>query len=371
MRFVNAAGIFSIGVRTWDSASRKVLLKRTIIIVILFAVQYLNASEVKSVFPAFLNVEIVGQRAHFMLGKMYLKGEDCQKNPLQARKHFKKAALQSYDEVVTAWASIELAKIYALRLGVSAKLEKAMAYVKKARVISLRLLPQMAVHEVCPPLDQISKVADILQDCSFDVNRKDELGRTQLHWACEQGEEEAAGLLLLMRAEVDARNNKQETPLHMASFRGHRLVVELLIAHGADIEAASVIDDGGGWRPLLWACCGGREEIVDLLLACRANVLVAAANGWSPLHAAADKGYCEIAKKLLAAGVDISATKINNTCVPLHAAARKGHVQVADVLLIEAKKRQLIDHINMYDKDGFSPLHLLLRIMGMPNLLSF
>ncbi len=332
-------------------------MKRNAIIGIVLTMGYLSASEMKVARPELLSIEVVGQRAHFMLGKMLLRGEGGQKDPEKARVHFEKAASQPCDEVGTAWACIELAKIYALQLGVFGDHERMMALVEKASAIAQKLTPQKVRHEVCASVDQILKIAEIIKKPN-DVHKKDEHGRTPLHWACEQGAPEIVELLLAFGAQLDARNKRQETPLHLACFQGHNDLVEILLAHGADIEATSEIDDGGGWSPLLWACNGGRVEVVDVLLAHRANVKAAADDGWSPLHAAADKGGCQIVKKLITAGADIAATKKGGCWIPLHTAAEKGYAAIVEVLVTEAKRAGVIDYVNTLDRRGFTPVYL-------------
>ena len=45
-------------------------------------------------------------------------------------------------------------------------------------------------------------------------------------------------LLLKNKADVNAKDNNDEyTPLHRASSKGHKSVVEVLLAHGADVNA--------------------------------------------------------------------------------------------------------------------------------------
>jgi ankyrin repeat protein len=62
-----------------------------------------------------------------------------------------------------------------------------------------------------------------------DTNAKDdENGCTPLHWAVEQGSEDAARALLAAGADKNATNNRGETPLHYAQQEGNAALVALL-----------------------------------------------------------------------------------------------------------------------------------------------
>jgi ankyrin repeat protein len=54
-----------------------------------------------------------------------------------------------------------------------------------------------------------------------DVN-----GTTALHGATFAGHKEMAGLLLVNKAEVNAKNSKGHTPLHLAVWNGHEAVLK-------------------------------------------------------------------------------------------------------------------------------------------------
>jgi ankyrin repeat protein len=58
-----------------------------------------------------------------------------------------------------------------------------------------------------------------------------------------------------------------------------------------------------GWTPLPFAAGNGHKEIVELLIAEGADVNVKDNNGWTPLHTATK----EIAELLIAKGVDVNA----------------------------------------------------------------
>jgi len=74
---------------------------------------------------------------------------------------------------------------------------------------------------------------------------KKEDGFAALHLAALNGHREVAAILLSQnggRAKVDLRNNRRQTPLHLATSQGHWSLVELLVHHNADI--GSTDEDG-------------------------------------------------------------------------------------------------------------------------------
>ena len=95
------------------------------------------------------------------------------------------------------------------------------------------------------------------------------------------------------------------TPLHVAAYYGHLEVAELLLAHGADVQAQA--RDHLGDTPLLKAVIGQRVEMVALLLAHHADVRIPNLADATPLHKAAVYGDPAITQLLLDHGADVHA----------------------------------------------------------------
>nr|XP_037855870.1 protein phosphatase 1 regulatory subunit 16A isoform X3 [Chlorocebus sabaeus]XP_037855871.1 protein phosphatase 1 regulatory subunit 16A isoform X3 [Chlorocebus sabaeus]XP_037855872.1 protein phosphatase 1 regulatory subunit 16A isoform X3 [Chlorocebus sabaeus]XP_037855873.1 protein phosphatase 1 regulatory subunit 16A isoform X3 [Chlorocebus sabaeus] len=81
----------------------------------------------------------------------------------------------------------------------------------------------------------------------------------QLHIAAANGFSEAAALLLEHRASLSAKDQDGWEPLHAAAYWGQVPLVELLVAHGADLNAKSLMDE----TPL--DVCGDEEVRAKLL----------------------------------------------------------------------------------------------------------
>ncbi|EKX33460.1 hypothetical protein GUITHDRAFT_120362 [Guillardia theta CCMP2712] len=81
------------------------------------------------------------------------------------------------------------------------------------------------------------RVCGMLLEAKADVLQRDLRGNNSLHWAAFTGNEGVMGLLLGQRkggGGVDDANAAGETPMHIASCKGHEKVCVLLLQHGAD-----------------------------------------------------------------------------------------------------------------------------------------
>ena len=151
---------------------------------------------------------------------------------------------------------------------------------------------------------ELSKVIiELLIAKGADVNAKRDDGETPLHQAASKGRKEIIELLITKGADVNAKSDDGWTPLHVAaSSEGHKEIVELLIDKGSDVSAKS----DRGWTPLHYAAEGHRE-IAELLIDKGADVNAMSNIGKTPLYLAADSGYKEIIELLIAKGADVNA----------------------------------------------------------------
>ena len=92
------------------------------------------------------------------------------------------------------------------------------------------VLRDMTIHEAAA--GGYIETAALLLDRGADVNAKNERGWTPLHLAVRRGYTETAALLLDRGADVNAQDKDGETPLHWATVLGHTDTAELLRSRG-------------------------------------------------------------------------------------------------------------------------------------------
>ncbi|XP_069684095.1 transient receptor potential channel pyrexia-like [Periplaneta americana] len=242
------------------------------------------------------------------------------------------------------------------------------------------------------------KLVNLLLKNGASADVSDKLGRTALHAAALQGNDEIVKALLEAGAKVDSYFQvnswpKQQlnstssldsdykslncnentprfkmplpecfgrTPLHQAVKSGNPACVRQLIEAGAKVNA----EDEKGVTPLLLAGAGvgpdnriitnKYEEIVEMLVKAGANVnLKNEDTGMTAVcHAVAARSIKAI-KCLLDAGAKIDAMENEGSTTVLHVAAQTGCVTIVE-LLLERGARCLV---NVGDKFGCTPLH--------------
>jgi ankyrin repeat protein len=206
------------------------------------------------------------------------------------------------------------------------------------------------------------EVTEALIAAGADMSIRDKSlsGATPLHTIAGSGLIEAAEVLLTHGADIDAKDSLGRTPLHRAANSGRKKMAGLLIANGADINAR----DTRGLTPLNiaidsdWAPKVKRKEVAELLVANDAEYTIrdvawigdsrridallknnpAPANDASGMYkeavifAAIREGYGSVVQLLLDRGARLD-VQDRYDCPPLHVAAHAGHNAIVIVLL--------------------------------------
>lgn len=162
------------------------------------------------------------------------------------------------------------------------------------------------------------------------VDRKD--GWTALHAAAMGGAVDAARVLLDKGARLNATGKDGRTALHLAARQGTPEMIALLLDRGAPIDPVQANHPSKA-TPLMKAEEGGKLENVKLLLKRGANLQVRGfPNRVSVLHSAAWHNHVEIAKVLLAAGIDVDVRDADKG-TPLMVAVSMGSREAAALLI--------------------------------------
>lgn len=132
-----------------------------------------------------------------------------------------------------------------------------------------------------------------LRDGAY-INDKDNYGHTPLILAADQGQVSSAKILLSSGARTSLTCDGGMTALHLAAGHGHDAIVELLLAHGADVD----VRDEDGRTPLISASAQGRITAVKLLLENQSNVEEEDFFGKTALDVAQERGHTEVVSML-------------------------------------------------------------------------
>lgn len=147
------------------------------------------------------------------------------------------------------------------------------------------------------PLDDVRTVTQLLQR-GFDPNTISPKGLHGLFLAVQTDALKTASVLIHWpKTQIEWRSEKDESPLMLASIKGHVELVHQLIAKDADVNKT-------GWTPLHYAASGAKPQIIHILLEHSAYIDAESPNGSTPLMMAAMYGNAECVKILLDAGAD-------------------------------------------------------------------
>jgi uncharacterized protein len=114
------------------------------------------------------------------------------------------------------------------------------------------------------------------------INERDDIGDTALWLACYEGRLTLVRLLLESGADPTIATKGGETPLMVASSRGHLDVLRFLLG---DSSAKNTVNYRyqGGETALLYACVKGHGGVARALLESGADPTIADRNGITPM----------------------------------------------------------------------------------------
>lgn len=175
-----------------------------------------------------------------------------------------------------------------------------------------------------------AELARALLDLGADINVRNARGDTPLHMARDAA---VASVLMQRKADVHAVDESGWTPLHAAAFRGAADVIRALVDGGADANAR----DPYGNAPLHLTFSLHHRDCLRLLAPLMSEAGINAQGGGStPLRLASLDGDAGIVKLLLDHGADPnvpSKTAYSNLVYPLGSTLWSYHEEVAEMLL--------------------------------------
>lgn len=158
----------------------------------------------------------------------------------------------------------------------------------------------------------------------------DSCGNTTLHHACWDMQSEVVRVLVEKEPEnVNKRNDNGESPLLLAVRRENLMIVELLLAAGAQPDCA----DDNGVLPLHIAAGNGDYFVGKALLSSGAQINRKDADGQTPLILAAENGRNDFSAMLIEMGADVNAVD-NDQHSAMYYASEAGYTEIVEQLLI-------------------------------------
>lgn len=233
----------------------------------------------------------------------------------------------------------------------------------KATVDALTLEKKTALHlaaekgrlEVCKHLLELR--ADI---CALDNK-----GQTPLHYAAQNDHSQVVAVFLKHKPDVMMQQNAEgSTCVHIAAMKGSVAVIkELLKCNPSGITTAR--NKRKFATPLLLAASGGHKVVVEVLIAHGASASDEDADGMTVLHLAAKFGHVDVLE-VLRGKVPWSMASVKTGLTALHVAAQYGKIEVVREMLLKVAGTIKSESPAMMesDKSGprpdycFTPLHL-------------
>lgn len=192
--------------------------------------------------------------------------------------------------------------------------------------------------------------ADAIMVSGSDFNLRSFDGNTALLLAVSLNQKELVGLMMMRGAPPDQRitspgfgngQGMQEGPtaLMMAAQSGYVDIVNHLIRHGAQVNAATRT----GETALMFAAIQGNKEVVDVLLKADCNVNAFNNRGLTALMMASSRGRVEILESLIENNANLDAVDRAGMTAMLYAMDQRQEGSVSILRSAIEKKRQKLE----------------------------
>ena len=199
-----------------------------------------------------------------------------------------------------------------------------------------------------------ASVMSLLAKAGADLNARNKRRQTALHIAVNKGHFNVVKTLLELGCHPSLQDSEGDTPLHDAISKEHDDMLSLLLDYGADIT----LTNNNGFNALHHAALKGNPSAMKILLTKSNRLWIVEEkkdDGYTALHLAALNNHVEIAELLVRMGKANMDCQNVNLQTALHLAVERQHVQIVKLLVREGA------NLNIPDKDGDTPLHEALR----------
>ncbi|KAL7800620.1 ankyrin repeat-containing domain protein [Trichoderma afarasin] len=170
-------------------------------------------------------------------------------------------------------------------------------------------------------------------------NAKDSLSRMPIWWAAWNGHDRVIQLLIEVTTDLETKDVEYgSTPLHIAALLGYERIAELLLKKYS-INSTSL----KGWTPLSLALHHGHKILAELFVEKGANIEATGSSHQTPLAIAAMEGHLDAVKWLIEKGSNIEARDCNKQ-TPLMLATIGKHDNVIRYLIEKGANRKAMDN---------------------------
>ena len=181
----------------------------------------------------------------------------------------------------------------------------------------------------CPAMWEDPAVCQVFIDAGADIEAKDDLGRSPLHWACRSGALATVKMLVKAGAGVRVTDTDGDTCLIFAAYFGHTETVRYIVSF-PEVDVNHKDTDGN--TALLLAASHGHTETVRYLVNLPEVDVNQVGDDFTALHWAGQEDYPNMVKVLIDAGADMDAED-ENGCSPLLLASKQGCLDTVKMLL--------------------------------------
>jgi len=187
----------------------------------------------------------------------------------------------------------------------------------------------------------ISKGADV------NAKAKDDRDFTPMYYAVQNGHKGIMEVLLANGADINAGDKFGYTPLYPAIWSNDIDTIRFMIEKGADVNLVAE----GDYPPLYYGVMNNNLDSVKLLIANGAKFDVKTLDGWTVFYHAASMGHREIVEFFVSKGADVST---------FHLAACIGDLGRVNSFVEQGT------NVDTKDEHGWTPLHLSLIHISEP-----